>query len=359
MARPHRIDLPGLIGSEPLGFLAAVGLLDELLGSCYLSWDPKDQHAILHSGEAGYSSISDVVGKLLRRLDDVKPGWAIPNSTGFPLRRRRGGPDPLRMRPEELRRRERDGKGDAHWLRNTLTGYPVDADGYCTVNPLIAVRGRQTIGSFWYYPMLEVKKDPQRLLTEALAGWRRVEGADGWLLDHRATYSADPGLGGPGGSMAVPGATWLATLTVTRFGYYSRSGVPRARNEAAGWFRAEGRDVFLWPLWTLPVSANTLDAIWNVGCDYGEWELTPAGDGTMQARICDTHGVAAPNARYATVDAGIFTMCAAARPSPQGPLTPVPVRTSRKPRPHGESPAWEGWDWQAPEPPKDIASSYR
>ncbi|MFC5745937.1 hypothetical protein [Actinomadura rugatobispora] len=48
------------------------------------------------------------------------------------------------------------------WLAATITDQDTDAAGHCLVNPLIAVRGRQTIGSFWYYPMLEVRRDPER-----------------------------------------------------------------------------------------------------------------------------------------------------------------------------------------------------
>jgi hypothetical protein len=349
MTRPRRIDLPGLIGDEPLGFLAAMALERELMITCWLSWDPQDRHAILHCDDS-VSGIDDLVDILLRRLDGIKPGWAIPYQTDFPLPRRRGGPDPLRMRPAEFQERDlRRHKGGLAWLKATLTAADTDADGFCLVNPLIAVRGRQTIGSFWYYPMLEVKRDPRRLLTEALTGWRRVEGADGWLLDHRATYSADPGLRGPGGSMAVPGATWLATLAVERFGYTGDSIYRTGGRLPWGWYQVGGRNVFLWPLWSLPARGTTLDEVWSVGWRSGDWELTKASDGALQACISTTHAVDAPNGVYHFVDFGIFTMCAAARPAEDGPLTPVPVRTCRKPRKYNDDvPAWKGWDWNYP-----------
>lgn len=166
----HRVDLPALVGDQPLGFLAAVGLLEQLTG-VYLSWDEQDHHAVLHSQR--YSSITDLVAALAERLNDVDEGEAIPLTPGFPVRRRRGEPDPLRVRPAEYRGlldRVRRSSGGQHWLEATITTGATDAHGFCAVNPLVAVRSQQTIGSFWYYPMLEVRRDPQRLLTEALVG---------------------------------------------------------------------------------------------------------------------------------------------------------------------------------------------
>ena len=145
--------------------------------------------------------------------------------------------------------------------------------------------------------------------------------------------------------MAVPGATWLATLAVAKFGYGTGyGGHSSAKTLPSGWFHADGRDVFLWPLWTLPAGSNTMEAVWNVGCGHdGDWELTSAPEGTLEATISATHGVMAPNGVDHTVAFGIVTMCAAVRPA-GGPLTPIPVRTYRKPSWGGEYRAWLGWD---------------
>ena len=199
--------------------------------------------------------------------------------------------------------------------------------------------------------MMAVRADPERLLTEALTAWRRVEGAEGWLLDHRATYSTDPQLPGPGGSLAVPGATWLATLAAPRFGYSRRNGIDDGPVLPEGWFRAGDRDVFLWPLWTLPADWNVLGAVWNVGWGYDSWKLTAARDGALRASILETHGVMAPNAMDYNVDLGIFAMCAAARPPGGGALTPEPVVVERRPSEYGrEYEPWKGWDGDYPDP---------
>lgn len=347
VAALHRMDLPGLVGDEPLGFLAAIGLIRQLSGNRYLSWDTTNRHAILHCHS--YSSVADLVAALMERLQQIKHGQAIPYSSDFPLRRRRNAPDPLRLRPAEYRKLLLHRPGLQYWLKVTLTDQTTDADGFCMVNPLVAVRGRQTIGSFWYYPMLEVRRDPEQLLTEALTGWRRVEGSEGWLLDHRATYSTDPGLRGPGGSMAVPGATWLATLAVREFGYPTYGSPHLPRGLPSGWFRVEGVEVFAWPLWTLPTDWNSLEAVWNVGWASGDWEFSRASGGGLEARISTSHGVCAPNSLDHVVDLDIFTMCAAMRP-PKGPLTPIPVHTRRKPTKWGEYQTWKGWDWNPPDP---------
>src|SRR5260370_36745941 len=72
--------------------------------------------------------------------------------------------------------------------------------------------------------------------------------------------------------------------------------------------------------------------------------------GVLRGRIDKTHGVGVPNACYHTADLGIFAMRAAARPSKESPLTPVPVRTYRKPAERAEWPAGKGWDRQRPDP---------
>jgi len=224
MTRYVPIELPGLIGDEPLGFLAAIGLATQIMENSYLSWSPETHHAILHCRDSRFSSIDDLVSMLLRRLDEIQPGWAIPNQTNFPLRRRRGGPDPLRMRPYDYQGRElRPYKGGLSWLKAHTDQSGDRRPRVLRADPLHRHPRPPDHRSFWYYPMLEVKKDPRRLLTEALTGWRRVDGADGWLLDHHATYSTDPGIRGPSGSMAVPGATWLATLAVHKFPFQDRS----------------------------------------------------------------------------------------------------------------------------------------
>jgi len=344
----HRIDLPGLVGDVPLGFLAVRGLMTQVLESSYLSWDPEDRHAILYCYKQ--ASGADLVSVLMERLGAIREGEVLPFTRGFPVRRRRGAPDPLRVTPAGYRQLARSTDGRS-WLEATITDEATDPDGHCLVNPLIAVRGRQTIGSFWYYPMLEVRRDPERLLTEALTGWRGVEGSEGWLLDHNATYSTDPGLRGPGGSMAVPGATWLATLAVPEFGYPRYGGPHLPKSLPSGWFRVQGAEVFAWPLWTLPANGTTtLGSVWSSGWERGHWKFARTSGGGLEATISQTHGVPAPNAIHYIRDLGIFAMCAAARPRGGGPLTPVPVRVRRVPSDWGEDPAWEGWDWDFPDP---------
>jgi len=118
--------------------------------------------------------VADLVAELTKRLKDIGAGQAIPHTlgSGAPARAHLT----VRIRPADYRGlldRVSRSSGGEHWLKATITDRATDAGGYCLVNPLVAVRGRQTIGSFWYYPMMEVRADPERLLTEALTGWRR------------------------------------------------------------------------------------------------------------------------------------------------------------------------------------------
>jgi hypothetical protein len=200
--------------------------------------------------------------------------------------------------------------------------------------------------------MVEVRRDPERLLREALTGWRRVEGCDGWLLDHHATYATGPHVRGPQGSGAVPGATWLATLAVTTFRYRRRNGMGYEPVLPAGWFRTDDTDHFIWPLWTVPISANTISGVWNVGWGSDHWKPS-RHHGRLRVSIDATHGVMPPNSVYDNVDLDIRTMHAAFRPAGGGPLTPVPVETVRTPTRYGEYKTWPGWDWEVPPPVRD------
>jgi hypothetical protein len=332
------VDVPGLIGTEPLDFLAAIGLADMMNNGGLLSWSPEDYHAILHCDETEQSDLGAVVYEAAHRLRSIEPGKAIPYSPRFPYPRRPQQADPLRMRPAEFREkmdaRQREGTS---WLKATLTDQETDENGFCALTPFIALRGRQTIGSFWYYPMMEVAKAPRRLLTEALRDGTRVEGVDSWLLDHRAEHSHGRGIRGPAGSLAVPGKIWLATLAIHDFPFESRY-VPGAKLQVERpirpvlWNFLDGQDIFMWPLWTLPMGRGTRGSLFHVGWHYRDWQLTRQSDG-LHVQISDTHGASAPHNFNDIVDAGIFTMCAATRPldGPQpGPLTPLPIETSRQ-----------------------------
>ncbi|MFC5745938.1 hypothetical protein [Actinomadura rugatobispora] len=146
--------------------------------------------------------------------------------------------------------------------------------------------------------------------------------------------------------MAVPGATWLATLAVQNFGYPQYGSPDLPHGLPSGWFRVDGVEVFAWPLWTLPKGDMT--SVWNVGWNNGGWKFARASGGGLKATISQTHGVPAPNSIDHIVDLDIFAMCAAARPRGGGPLTPVPVMVERVPSDYSEYSPWKGWDWDVP-----------
>jgi hypothetical protein len=241
------VHLPALSGREPLGFLAAVGVVAALARrtdtpSAMLSWCPEEHHAIVHSV---HHSAEALVTALTGIIDQIPPGQVLPDTAGFPPPRSRGAPDPLRVTPSQLwymraPMRDKGGVGAAEWLERTLWAGKVDEHGHCYVNPFIYTQGRQTIGQFFYYPLEAVRRAPARLLAEALTGWRRYPQVDSWGLDHR-----------PG---AVPGAVWLATQGLA---YIVLEGDPGNLPEprVSLWHRLgkPSGDYMVWPLWDEPL----------------------------------------------------------------------------------------------------------
>jgi hypothetical protein len=330
MAGLHSVELPGLDGRKPLGFLAALGLMRLFMYSVRLSWTP-DCRAVLHST---CRSVDEIVDKLLPIVEELKGDQVLRNAHGFPPRRRPGGPDPLRVRSGKYVRLgpKSVGGGDV-WLRRIVSFDFDDAHGYRQVSQYVETRGEQSIGSIFYCPKEEVRQDPRRLITEALSGWRRVEGSEAWLLDHEATYDYGPHLRGPAGSRGVPGATWLATYALGTF-EFGRDGL------STYWIRVDGRPLMLWPLWSLPTSENTLAAVLNVGWDRGSntghWPVRHERDRSLVVQIAAEHLVADPNNIDLNADLGVIAMCAAERSlmsGMPGPLTPAPIRTEFMPPP--------------------------
>jgi hypothetical protein len=264
----HIVEIPALDGRSPLGFLAALGLLNLLdgviPGPARLSFSPNNGTAVLHSP---LTSVDDVTRQLGAITAAAADDAAIPGiDPRFPLRAGTGA-DPMRRQRDDYRQfaaeiRQIDPRAAAYWLPHLLTDLAVDGNGRADLTPYTAPSGKQNLRTFFTKPLREVRASPGRI-HEALTGWRRAEGFTGEYLDHHVlNAAADDPAGRAGAENGVPGATWLATmalplLRITGDGH----------NIAATlWHRTERRHVMIWPLWHQPLDRPAVQALLDHPC---------------------------------------------------------------------------------------------
>jgi hypothetical protein len=264
----HTVDIPALDGRSPLGFLAALGLLNLLdrvtAGPARLSFSPVNGTAVLHSPLASLDEVTRQLSAIAAAgSDDAAIAGIDPR---FPLRAGTGA-DPMRRPRDSYRQLATEiGQIDPHaadyWLPHLLTDLAVDGNGRADLTPYTAPSGKQNLRTFFAKPLHEVRASPGRI-HEALTGWRRVEGFTGEYLDHHVlNAAADDPAGRAGAENGVPGATWLATmalplLRITGDGH----------NIAATlWHRTQRRHVMIWPLWRQQLDRPAVQALLDHPC---------------------------------------------------------------------------------------------
>lgn len=257
MTEPAVADLPALDGRDPLGVLAALGILRILSPQApetRLRWDPVTCRAQL----IGPRSTGEVVERLVAAWD-VLPTGSL--SVGLPgeLLPPRGptGPDPGWLTIEEFRAwfdRLSADPDALDWLRSLWTDLGLDNEGRCARSPFSAPTGKQSLRSMFEKSAALVAADPLRLFSEAVGGWRRVSGFTGENLDIRASRLASEQADGKATTYGVPGATWLALSAIPLFPMGGDGQVPRT----VGWYQVQvegrrrrvSRTVFAWPVWS-------------------------------------------------------------------------------------------------------------
>jgi len=248
------VELPALGGRNPLGFLAALGLLRTLdadgAGPLQMSFSHQSAAACLHSPLTSADEIADTLQGLIAR----SPGAAIAGlDPRFPFPAGRGS-DPMRRPREDFAGlveevRTLDERAATDWLPFLFTDLAIDSQGRADLTPFCAPSGKQNLRTFFDKPLSAVRSEPSRL-REALTMWRRVDGFTGEYLDHRVINSAadDPG-GRAGAERGVPGATWLATMALPLL----RVTGDGEQITATLWHRTGRRLIMIWPLWHQPL----------------------------------------------------------------------------------------------------------
>lgn len=258
------VVLPALVGTEPVGFLAALGVV-RVLGhrgvDVRLAFDPTSAQAVLH----GPASIDEVVDELVAAFEGMPEGQLMLGlPPGLPpAKQGTEGPDPSRMTRNQLSEVVRQFGTDQQarqWIR-ALWCDLVDGD-QCAVTPFNAPTGQQTLRSMFQAPTLDVAKDPRTRLREAVLVWRRVDGVTGENLDVRAIRTAAEQQDGKATTAGVPGATWLALAAIP---FFPMGGDGR-RARTVCWFNLQppgdrARPWFAWPVWRHAIDADAITVL--------------------------------------------------------------------------------------------------
>jgi hypothetical protein len=251
----NTVELPALDGRNPLGFLAALGLLNVLdtagVTPLRLSFSRSSAAAELQSPFASTGEIT----QQLQNVINGCPGAVIAGvDPRFPAPAGQKGGDPMRQPRDAYRKLVTgiaaiDAEAASGWMPCLLTDLAVDSQGRAGLTPFCAPSGKQNLRTFFDKPLTAVRNDPS-LLNDALSGWRRVEGFTGEYLDHHVINSAaDHPAGRAGAERGVPGATWLATMALPLL----RLAGDGHNIDAALWHQIARRHIMIWPLWHEPL----------------------------------------------------------------------------------------------------------
>jgi CRISPR-associated endonuclease/helicase Cas3 len=231
MTSRSEIPAPALRGDDPLGYLAAVGVLAlshvGVISELRLGWSSGlTPHAVFDSAAPGdvgglRSELEAVVGTLRK---SPSPGVLPGAPPDVPLVKKGTGTDPNRMGREEARRLFERAADDwiqtedrwfGRWLAGLYSQVAADDRGRVRLTPLYGPFGQMSLRLSLYestYAAMERVDGP----GDALTGWVRCgprQDYDGANLDSRAKRGGAVTTDGKSANQGVPSPTWLATMS--------------------------------------------------------------------------------------------------------------------------------------------------
>lgn len=279
------LELPALRSDDPLGFLAALGILEVLRSEVgirddelALGWDGVGGPARLASRFESLDEVVEALGAAAARMRAEDRVVAAPISDLVPrplsdqerseLEARSGVKvpfDPVRMtRAESIARIravvERATDADLRWicaLVDQCSTFPGEQVAHVT--PLYAPMGRQRMRQMYEMKLTAVAARPE-LLRHACVMWRRNPRDAGANIDRRAQRDSAVTTSGSPGNAAATGAEWLALQSVPWF----RLGGLRNLPLAWGWAAArQGRRprMLIWPVWSRPLDPVAIEVL--------------------------------------------------------------------------------------------------
>ncbi|MFD8676540.1 hypothetical protein ACFV1A_26100 [Streptomyces seoulensis] len=290
----HQLELPALHSNDPLGFLAALGVLEladtALHQTVCLSWRGLAAPAVLQTEQP--LTLDQLVALLVTFLPAEPAKEPLPAAPGILGLSRHTGPgapnDALRMPIEQALQLLRDfataerldNDPRARWFaalvnqlcvthaKNakdqpqqavTAETSPVRSHGpiwYTESTPLFAASGQMTLANNWVKAAEQCRRDVTHVHA-ALTGWIRVPDYTGANLDHRSTGDAAMSGDGKPSQRGVPGATWLALHAFAAF----RLTGDTMNSATTAWETSGDLPALIWPVWTSPLSRSGIRAL--------------------------------------------------------------------------------------------------
>ncbi len=298
----NAIDLPALRTTHPVAHLAALGLhrtVARRLGiAARLAWsETATPHAVLIT-ELDRDTLVDRLAEewhrqaaeravCILRVDEKPAPFPPRQSLALPSERKgdQGMNDPAKMLPREYAAWAGAAldSGDPEavaWLRAVATDAAIDRNR----NPNIASQSglyllsraqtlAQQFDAVWSWAE---DNSAAQGVKDALTSWRRVEmnGGMNWDIDANENSAESPT--GDSRTRLVPGAIWLAMMSLPYFAVAAVNGRARTRavHEIKVRRRARARPFLVLPAWRPPLDVPGVEAL----LDHPALRLQQAGD---------------------------------------------------------------------------------
>lgn len=265
------VEMPALIGTDPMGFLAALGVLrlvtTELGWPATLCWPSGPRNGAVLGGCPAGCTIDGVVDAIVDVASATKEaGRLIPGVDGFPpAKETSAGSDPIK----DLTFRERSGLASTSHDRSPSFGEWLVASVALGAREELDARDRLTAA--FVRPTGQVTFDrslkgglegvTQDRIREALVEWVRVDGVTGNYFDQRAVRDEFVGTHTKGSmkNAGVPGAAWLALMALP----YLPVRTPLSGKAATvGFQRRQGKPTrMVWPVWSRPLTSAAVGVL--------------------------------------------------------------------------------------------------
>jgi hypothetical protein len=251
------VALPALEGTNPLGFLAALGVLEALTSEnpdATLRWtDELVPHAVI-------GGISDL-DLLLDVLDRDREGWRDSALLSWP----EGAPLPDAKPGEEMLREwfeavagQRDRRSESDLLCALVAEGALDRSGKAKPTHLHFTAGRQQFLNM--VRLLAAKVDRERLREAVRGPWRYDSPLPSlsWDVRGERIYAVRAVNPASEKRLSVPGSDWLAFRGLI---FYP---VTRASNGSTRTTACDPRwkrSAFRWPLWAVPGTRDVIKSL--------------------------------------------------------------------------------------------------
>ncbi len=282
------LTLPALKSDDPLGFMAALGVMEVLLAEVgvgveelSLSWEGVGGPARLG---APFADLDDLARALYGAASRIRGRGAVLAGAPADLpparlskqqraqakqaassRGQKLYNDPIRgfSRHQAVSLYRKHSSAHQRWLSGFIDQVSATtSDDYAAITPLLALRGQQITRQV-SEGLLDLVADSVDVVRSALSQWRRTPQTAGANIDWRSVRDAALRSDGQSRPAAVPGLEWLALQSAPWFRLCGNTG----RFAAWGWLprppRREGSSLktLYWPVWEIQLDPIAIEVL--------------------------------------------------------------------------------------------------